>query len=257
MKISTGCNNTCFLNVAAILLMVLIACGCSQKRVYHLQSKPDKQLPQMGYTIQVGAFSKAENAARLTESLRDRGLEATYFVARAGLYKVRIGNFPVKSAARDKAEGLKSDGVITAYYIVSPEEYTSAKRQTRGNRYVREELLKTARSFIGVPYLWGGASSDTGFDCSGLAMTVYQLNGFDLPRSSNEQFAAGVPVERDHLLKGDLVFFVTSGDKASHVGVYAGDGYFIHAPGRGKTIRISSLSESYFNKRYLGGRSFL
>lgn len=211
----------------------------------------------MGYTIQVGAFSLAENAARLTESLHDRGLEATYFIVREGLFKVRIGNFPQQSAARDKAEKLKSDGIIHAYYIVSPEEYTSAKRRTRGSRYVREELLKTARSFIGVPYLWGGASSKKGFDCSGLTMTVYQLNGFDLPRSSNEQFEAGIPVERNHLAKGDLVFFAMSGDNVSHVGVYAGDGYFIHAPGRGKKIRISSLSENYFNQRYLGGRSFL
>lgn len=246
------------LGVAFLLLAVLIPGGCGQKRVYRPQPQEEKKMARMGYAIQVGAFSMVENAVRLTEVLRERGLDATYFVASTGLYKVRIGNFSLKSDAADKAENLKLAGVIDDYYIVTPEEYAIAKRQAYGNQYVREELVKSAHSFVGVPYLWGGSSSDTGFDCSGLTMTVYQLNGFDLPRSSKEQYETGIFVERDHLAKGDLVFFATSGDdKASHVGVYAGDGRFIHAPGRGKNIRMDSLSSSYFRKRYLGGRSYL
>ena len=149
-------------------------------------------------------------------------------------------------------------GVIDEYHIVTPDEYAIAKQQTRGNIYIREELIKTAQNFIAVPYLWGGSSSDAGFDCSGLAMTVYQLNGLDLPRSSKEQYEAGTPVERGSLLKGDLVFFATSGrDKVTHVGIYVGEGRFIHAPGQGKNIRVDSLSRSYYKKRYLGGRAYL
>jgi cell wall-associated NlpC family hydrolase len=160
--------------------------------------------------------------------------------------------------AREKAENLKSSGVIDEYHIVTPDEYAIAKQQTRGNIYIREELIKTAQNYIAVPYLWGGSSSDAGFDCSGLAMTVYQLNGLDLPRSSKEQYEAGTPVERDSLLKGDLVFFATSGkDKVTHVGIYVGEGRFIHAPGRGKNIRVDFLSRSYYKKRYLGGRAYL
>jgi len=246
------------LRFAAVLLCILVVVDCGPRHIYHPPAKKAQQLARMGYTIQVGAFSKVENAVRLTDLLRGQGLDATHYVARAGLYKVRFGNFLLKSAALEKAESLKSAGIINEYYIVSPDEYAIAKSQKYGNQYLREEIVTAARSFIGVSYLWGGTSSDRGFDCSGLSMTVYQLNGLDLPRSSKEQYEAGVPVGRDYLLKGDLVFFKTSGgDKVSHVGVYAGNGQFIHAPGRGKTIRLDFLSKHYFSKRFLGGRSYL
>ncbi len=243
----------------AIFLIVFLVAGCASRRAYRPSPKPaDKQIAHMGYTIQVGAFSNVENAGRLTDLLRDRGLEAMYYVARAGLYKVRFGNFSSKMTAREKAEGLKSSGVINEYYIVSPDEYTIAKQKTRGDVYIREELVKTAQSFVDVPYLWGGSSSDAGFDCSGLAMTVYQYNGLNLPRSSKEQYVAGTPVDQDSLLKGDLVFFATVGkDKISHVGIYAGDGRFIHAPGGGNKVRVDSMSKSYYKNRYLGGRTYL
>lgn len=217
-----------------------------------------KALPRLGYTIQAGAFANVENAARLTRSLKEKGLESTYFVARQGLYKVRFGNFRTKDQARDRAEELLKDGVIEEFYIVSPEEYSVAKREAKGEAYLREELVRTAKSFIGIPYLWGGTSTETGFDCSGLTMTVYQLNGLDLPRTSREQFGTGNSVNQAALEKGDLVFFATKGGrKISHVGIYAGDGLFIHAPRSGKNIRMEPLASGYFSRRYVGARSYL
>ena len=257
-EVSAYCKRRFFPGFIVVSLTILFAAGCASRHVSHPSVKTEKHISRMGYTIQVGAFSKAENAARLTELLFNQGLDATYFVARAGLYKVRFGNFPSKSAALEKAESLKSVEIIDEYYIVSPEEYAIAKSQKYGRSYLREEIVKAARSFVGVPYLWGGSYSDTGFDCSGLAMTIYQLNGLDLPRSSKEQYEAGDPVKQDQLLKGDLVFFrMSGGDKVSHVGVYTGDGKFIHAPRKGKTICVDSLSKSYFRKRFAGGRSYL
>jgi cell wall-associated NlpC family hydrolase len=89
-------------------------------------------------------------------------------------------------------------------------------------------------------------------------MTVYQLNGFDLPRTSKEQSDADTPVEKTDLLKGDLIFFATAGKgKATHVGVYVGDGRFIHASGKGKKIRVDHLSGAYYKKRYIGGRTYI
>lgn len=212
----------------------------------------------MGYTIQAGAFAKVENAVRLTETLKARGLDSTYFKAADGLFKVRFGNYPTKEMARQRAQNLKEAGIIQEFYIVRPEDYAVAGQKRYGGNYLREALVKTAQDFIGVRYLWGGTSSETGFDCSGLTMTVYQLNGLNLPRKSTRQFEVGSPVSSSKLQKGDLVFFAAKGkNKVSHVGVYIGDGEFIHASSRGKKIRVDSLSTASFSQRYRGGRTYL
>ncbi len=212
----------------------------------------------MGYAIQVGAFSKLHNAVRLSEALQRRGLNAYYFVHKTGLYKVRFGNFPSNEIARRNAEDLHDTGVIDEYYIVTPEEYPSAKGRRNGKTYVRDEIVKTAKSFLGLPYQWGGTSPAHGFDCSGLPMVVYNLNGLNLPRSSRAQWEVGTPIDRAQLVRADLVFFATSGGrKVSHVGIYLGEDKFIHAPSRGKRIRIDSLSKEYFRRCYVGARTYL
>jgi cell wall-associated NlpC family hydrolase len=248
------------LYVGALILIIFIG-ACGRPVVRHpvpVAKAPErKAIPQLGYTIQAGAFTQAENAARLTRSLQQRGIDATYFAAREGLYKVRFGNFPTHELARVRAEEIRAAGFIEEFYLVAPEEYPAARRVERGEAYLREELVRSARSFLGVPYLWGGSSTDAGFDCSGLTMTVYQLNGFDLPRTSREQFVSGNPVDRSSLEKGDLIFFAEQEGKVSHVGIYAGSGQFIHASGKGKQIRIDSLSQDYFHRTYLGARSYL
>jgi cell wall-associated NlpC family hydrolase len=243
-----------------LILLLILACGHRTSRsasVSRVQRKP--ALALMEYTIQAGAFKKVENAARLTETLKDHGLDATYFVAPDKLFKVRFGNFSTKEKARQKAQSLREAGVIEEFYIVQPEDYSVARRKQYGTNYLREALVKSAQDFIGVPYLWGGASSDNGFDCSGLTMTVYQLNGLNLPRNSARQFEVGSPVDSiNDLQKGDLVFFsVRWKNDVSHVGVYIGDGQFIHASSQGKKIRIDSLSTAYFTKHYIGGKTYL
>lgn len=238
----------------ASILAILLAAGCStvgKRPTVFPQPHPSRPIDSVNFVIQVGAFSTMDNAVRLTERLQQNGLNAYHFIDASNLYKVRFGNYLTKRKALTDAENLRTKGLIDVYYIVAP-------RQPPVEEELRNQLVHTARKYIGVAYKWGGESAREGFDCSGLTMTVYQLNGLDLPRSSWQQWDAGRPIGLDQLLKGDLVFFATSGGRrVSHVGIYAGENKFIHAPRKGKTIRTTSLSSTYYRKRYLGARRYL
>lgn len=212
----------------------------------------------MGYTIQVGAFARQENAVRLTEHLNRLGLDAYHFRHEGGLYKVRFGDFQTGKEARQRAQRLRQTGVIDAFILITPAEQAAARLRCQSPAALRRTLIRTAEGLLGIPYQWGGESAATGFDCSGLTMTVYRMNGLNLPRHSAAQFLAGRPVEREALQPGDLVFFATNGGNAvSHVGIYTGDNRFIHAPEQGKEIQYGSLTTSYFQERFLGGRAYL
>jgi len=237
------------------LLTVLSACGV---KVAPPASPSPPALPLMRYTIQAGAFIDVENAARLTRSLEEEGISAYYYRDATGVFKVRFGDFSTQTEAFAMARSLLARGIIDAYYIVAPDMHPAARVPSLGMAVLRDNLVETAEGFIGVPYHWGRASPTEGFDCSGLVMAVYQLNGLNLPRSSGEQFAFGTPVDRSALQKGDLVFFsALKGKDVSHVGLYTGDDAFIHAPGRGKAIRKDSLGAPYFTARYAGARTYL
>ena len=114
------------------------------------------------------------------------------------------------------------------------------------------EVLMTCRSFMGVPYVWGG-EQPSGFDCSGYIQYVYGKHGYKLPRTADIQFNVGEVVKRGKELPGDLVFFETYAPGASHVGVYLGRGYFIHASSS-RGITVEKLSTPFFAQRYLGAR---
>jgi len=220
--------------------------------------KQDAPLQKMGYSIQVGAFSNLDNAVRLEQVLESRGIDAYYFRHESGLYKVRFGNHATYKPARSDAERLQAQGLIDAFFIVFPEDYSAARIKKTGKGDLRSELVKTARRFIGIPYRWGGTTAKNGFDCSGLTMVSYRLNGLNLPRVSRSQYKAGRWVAKSKLRPGDLVFFATKGGKrVTHVGMYAGNGEFIHAPRTGKNVRIEKLSNKFFAKTYVGGRTYL
>lgn len=115
-------------------------------------------------------------------------------------------------------------------------------------------VLKTAKNMLGIKYRYGGTSPSRGFDCSGLVQYSHKAAGINLPRTTSLQFKSAKRISRKYLQAGDLVFFKTSPSRSvSHVGIYLGNNKFIHAPSSGKHVKISSMKERYWRKRFTGG----
>lgn len=119
-------------------------------------------------------------------------------------------------------------------------------------------VLMRAIGLVGTPYLYGGNTPESGFDCSGLVAYVYrEMLELRLPRSSRELAAVqGPPIAPERLATGDLVFFGSRGS-VSHVGIYVGEGRFVHAPSSGGTVRLDSLDGSYWRSHYTGAKRVL
>ena len=115
-------------------------------------------------------------------------------------------------------------------------------------------VLQRAFALLGTPYRWGGSSPDNGFDCSGLVGYVFRTIGIDLPRVSRAMANEGTPItDRSALTEGDLVFFGRRGH-VDHVGIYIGDGKFLHAPRTGRDVTVSTLADGYWSQKYLEAR---
>jgi cell wall-associated NlpC family hydrolase len=122
-------------------------------------------------------------------------------------------------------------------------------------RAERSEALLQTLLALGLDYRYGGKSPTTGFDCSGLVAHVYQQAwGIRLPHNTKAQSQAGTPVSLAELQAGDLVFYDTLKRPYSHVGIYLGDGKFVHAPKTGAQVRIESLKSAYWSQRFDGAR---
>ena len=126
-------------------------------------------------------------------------------------------------------------------------------RQNVSNK--ASELVVNAMGFLGVPYKRGGNTVETGFDCSGFVRAIYEQSvGLLLPRRAEQQAAATQRIEKNDLQPGDLVFFNTMRRAFSHVGIYVGDGKFIHSPKPGAEVRVESMGVSYWQRRFDGAR---
>lgn len=119
-----------------------------------------------------------------------------------------------------------------------------------------QERLRVAHDalrFVGTPYVWGGTTPD-GFDCSGFTQYVYAQHGVDVPRNSYDQYDMGKQVQQQELEPGDLVFFTTYAPGPSHLGIYVGEGKFVHALNNHTGVITSMLDNEYYRNRFLGAK---
>ena len=164
-------------------------------------------------------------------------------LAIAALWTVTVHATPANSG--DDMDTLLADrGLLTKIDHV---------RQNVSNK--ASELVVNAMGFLGVPYTRGGNTAETGFDCSGFVRSMYQQSiGLLLPRKAEQQAAATQQIDKTELQPGDLVFFNTMRRAFSHVGIYVGNGKFIHAPKPGAEVRVESMGGSYWERRFDGAR---
>jgi cell wall-associated NlpC family hydrolase len=271
------------------LLMLLFLCV----GVLTAHAAKSTGISRIGHAIQMGAFADVKNAERFTAKLQAKGIEAFYFRKDNGVYAVRFGDFPSKERARSEAKKLVAEHLIDSFYIAPPNEIVFSQPKGPGWQKAKPEEIKnpppfkplkpvipketedkpvpktakdnkdmgaiaarTAERFVGIPYRWGGENVVDGMDCSGFVRAVYNLCGLNIPRTSRDQYKAGDLIAKDSLKDGDLVFFGTSESAISHVGIYVGSGKFVHAPRRGEDIRVTEVSDNYFDKHFVGARRY-
>lgn len=254
-----------------LLLFLLLAATLSPAPGAADQLKDRVGISRLGYSIQVGAFADVRNAERLTAKLQAQGLEAFYFRKDNGIYVVRFGDYRDRAGAKKAAEKLVAQKLVGSYFISSPDavfrkagpaektrEFTqlTTPKSSAPSSDMGSIAARTAERFVGIPYRWGGDNVVAGMDCSGFVRAVFNLCGVNIPRTSAEQFKTGDPVLKDELRDGDLVFFGSSAERINHVGIYVGNGRFVHAPRRGDEIKVSTIAEKYFSERFVGAKRY-
>ncbi|GIU94219.1 MAG: hypothetical protein KatS3mg012_0676 [Gaiellaceae bacterium] len=198
---------------------------------------------------QVLLASVKDEIARMQEAERRRQAELRR-QAQLELERQRRAAEAASAAAEQAAartsssdgDGLSTPAQETPDYVPPPADASKGA-----------QVVAIAMQYLGIPYVWGGASPSQGFDCSGLTMYVFAQVGVSLPHYAAAQYQMGVPVSKDQLQPGDLVFFRGLG----HMGMYIGGGNFIHAPHTGDVVKISPLSDSYYVANWVGARRVL
>ena len=149
----------------------------------------------------------------------------------------------------------KGEQIVTVGHSVTQSVVQQVGQQVSQVSERTSDLVSTAIGLLGIPYLRGGNSAETGFDCSGFVRAIYKETiGLVLPRSADQQANATQKIDKSELKPGDLVFFNTMKRTFSHVGIYLGEGKFIHSPRSGASVRIEDMRIPYWNVRFDGAR---
>ena len=231
-----------------------------------LLERPSIYLPEDGAKIEEGNFTVSWSPVSSTDEyhviIKDANANAVFLKDVSGKSSITV---PAGSLKTNQGYTLTVGAVISDSEVYSlPVEFTyTSKAPIPNDEYIAQHpmaknLLNEAAKYLGTPYVWGG-SSPSGFDCSGFVQYVYNKMGISINRVADDQLHGKgkyISSVRD-LEPGDLVFF-GSGDYASHVGMYVGDGTMIHSPSTGKTIEYTDIvNSSYYSSRFIGGKRII
>ena len=201
-------------------------------------------------TALAAEFRMGDEGAEIAE-IQGQLIELGYDIVADGAFGPAMAD-AVKSF--QASHGIKPDG------MVGPQTYAALLGRdmpeiSRGSNVIARRIISNAMQYMGVPYVFGG-TTPYGFDCSGYVQYVFAQAGISLPRTADVQYEVGIPISTAELIPGDLVFFQTYTYGASHVGIYVGDGNFIHASSS-YGVTISSLGSAYYSSHYIGSRRIL
>lgn len=230
---------------ATVFAAPVLKLNSSGRDVMLLQQK----LQNVGYTIKdIDGIFGEETQRVVTQFQKDNNLRATGVVNNATWRALKDTKSIHHGSIKDK-EALLERLKKTApnYGPTVPNNKPILERSKVSN------IISTAKSYIGVPYSFGGATPKA-FDCSGYLQYVFGKNGISIPRLADDQYRLGLyTTSKSQLEPGDLVFFTTYEPGPSHCGIYLGNDQFIHASSS-RGVRIDSLSNSYWQPRYIGGK---
>lgn len=200
-----------------------------------------------------GPFDGSKKLAAMPAGSQAKALEE-----KTGWVKLQLANgigwLPSDAVKLTSPIPLASALKVAAYSKPAPMIVKAKKPEVVASRKVNP-LLKQAYGYQGVRYRWGGTSRSSGVDCSGFTTSVFRSQGISLPRTAIEQSHVGDPVSKSNLQAGDLVFFRTNRSvRVNHVGIYIGEGKFMHAATRAGHVMVSSLSDPYYVRAYATAR---
>jgi cell wall-associated NlpC family hydrolase len=196
------------------------------------------------------------NTYRPSHKTAASAVQSCLRIALAGLALVGLLLPPAAHAQTKQPPTPDALGALLDRIANSPKATLDAASDVTANVLdVAQHLVANALGLIGVKYTYGGNTPEQGLDCSGFVKLVFQQTmGMSLPRQSHEMSKLGETVEQASLMPGDLVFFNTLRRSNSHVGIYIGDGQFVHSPSSGGKVRVENLSAKYWQSRFDGAK---
>ncbi len=234
-----------FLGATLTLFCTAALCLASLSAQAHIASSPTEEIPLLP------AVALSGEASDTASSVSDKAAEAAAATLTALLPRLAASDtLPMLDRSAMFAGDLSR---LLAHYDLSQSGVMA--QQDSGGKI--QGMLERALTLLGTPYRWGGTSPDSGFDCSGLVSYVFRSAlGIELPRISRDMASktdAELIKKREDLQQGDLVFFGRKG-RVNHVGIYVGEGRFLHSPSKGKDVRVDSLVTGYWSNKFLQAR---